>query len=95
MTFIEWIETVGKAVDAVGVATMIIGGLIATYLAVSERNIKGLTGIGCTDAVSAERSCSASSSSSLRTSSKPLLCAPRSRVLVSWRSSCSSGRSSA
>ncbi len=41
MTFIEWIETVGKAVDAVGVATMIIGGLIATYLAVSERNIKG------------------------------------------------------
>ena len=41
MTFSDSIETVGKAVDAVGVAVIVIGALIATYLAWSEREASG------------------------------------------------------
>ena len=41
MTFSESIETVGKAVDAVGVAVIVIGALGATYLSWSERDVSG------------------------------------------------------
>ena len=41
MTFSDSIETVGKAVDAVGVAVMLIGALLATYLAWTEREVAG------------------------------------------------------
>ncbi len=41
MTFSDSVETVGKAVDAVGVAVIVVGALIATYLAWSEREVSG------------------------------------------------------
>lgn len=44
MTFTESIETVGKVVDAVGVAVIVIGALVATYLAWSERGTSGIGG---------------------------------------------------
>ena len=44
MTFTESIETVSKVVDAVGVAVIVIGALIATYLAWSERGTSPIDG---------------------------------------------------
>ncbi len=41
MTFSDSIETVGKAVDAVGVAVIVIGALLATYQAWAKREASG------------------------------------------------------
>lgn len=42
MTFIDSIDTVGKAVDVAGVAAIVIGALVATYLAWAERGGSGI-----------------------------------------------------
>ncbi len=42
MTFSDSIETVSKTVDVAGVATIVIGALVATYLAWSERGGSGI-----------------------------------------------------
>ncbi len=41
MSFSETIDTVGRAVDAVGVAVIVIGALLATYLAWAKREASG------------------------------------------------------